>query len=266
MLQYKIWTARMYRFFIKFSLLLMLCSSFTGFGQQQARDTTKKSEIYGLRVGIDLSRPLISVFKDGYQGLEIVGDYRLSERWYLAAELGNESNVVEEVLDNADGLNRITIYEMNPSGSYLKLGADFNTYQNWFGMNNSIIVGARYAFSTFSTSLDRYSLYDSNRYWNPDSFAPGSELLGDYSGLNASWLELLIGVKTELFANIFLGASVRLGILVTDTDAGEFPNIWIPGFNRKTDNSRFGVGFNYTISYLIPIYRKARNKPAEITE
>lgn len=256
----------MYRYFIKVCFALLLFYSFPGFGQRQVRDTTKKSEIYGLRLGIDLSRPLISVFRDGYQGLEIAGDYRLSKHWYLAAELGNESNTVEEFLDNADGVNRILIYEMNPSGSYIKLGADFNTYQNWFGMNNSIIAGARYAFSTFSTSLDNYRLYDSNRYWNPETFAPGSEFLGEYSGLSASWLELLIGVKTELFANIYLGASIRLGILVTDSDAGPFPNIWIPGFNRKTDNSRFGVGFNYTISYLLPLYRKAREKPAETAE
>lgn len=256
----------MYRSFIKlWGLFALLCTA-PIFGQQQARDTTKKSEIYGLRLGVDLSRPLISLFKDGYQGLEIVGDYRLSQSWYLAVELGNESNTVEEVLDNAEGINRITIYEMNPSGSYIKLGADFNTYQNWYGMNNSIIVGARYAFSTFSTSLDQYSIYDSNRYWNPETFLSGSELLGEYSGLSASWLELLIGVKAELFANIYLGASVRLGILVTDSDPGTFSNVWIPGFNRKTDNSRFGVGFNYTISYLIPIYRKARKKPVEVSE
>jgi hypothetical protein len=256
----------MYRSFTNFCAFLILVSSAPIFGQEKVRDTTRKSEIYGLRLGIDLSRPLISVFKDGYQGLELVGDYRISERWFLAAELGNESNTVEEVLDNAGGVNRITIFEMNPSGSYIKLGADFNTFQNWYGMNNSIIVGARYAFSTFSTSLDSYNLYDSNRYWNPDSFAPGSEFLGEYSGLSASWLEVLIGVKAELFANIYLGASVRLGILVTDSDPGSFPNVWIPGFNRKTDNSVFGVGFNYTISYLLPLYRKARSKPAEIVE
>ncbi len=256
----------MYRSFIKRCAVLCLLATLPGYGQQKARDTTKKSEIYGLRLGVDLSRPLLSVFKDGYQGLEIAGDYRISERWFLAAELGNESNTLEEILDNPSGINRITIYEMTPSGSYIKLGADFNTYRNWFGMNNSIIAGARYAFSTFSTSLDSYTLYDSNRYWNPDSFAPGSQYLGEYSGLTASWLEVLIGVKTELFANIFLGASIRLGILVTDSDAGPFPNIWIPGFNRKTDNSRFGVGFNYTISYLLPLYRKARSKPVEIPE
>ena len=98
----------MCRSFIKLWIFLSLLCSMPGFGQQVG-DPTKKSEIYGLRLGFDLSRPLISVFKDGYQGLEITGYYRLSERWFLAAELGNESYELEELLANADGLNPITI-------------------------------------------------------------------------------------------------------------------------------------------------------------
>jgi hypothetical protein len=252
----------MFRYFIKPVTILLLLWTFPGFGQETVRDSLRKSDIYGLRLGIDLSRPLISALDDDYRGLEITGDYRLSEHFYLAAELGNESRTVEELLDNADGVNRITIYEIESSGSYLKLGVDYNTYTNWYGMNNSIFIGARYAFSTFSNTLENYRYFDSNRYWNPDTFVPGTEYLGEYTGLNASWLELLVGVKAELFANFFMGASIRLGILVTDKDAGEFTNIWIPGFNRKTDNSRFGWGFNYTLSYLIPFYRKSREKPS----
>jgi hypothetical protein len=34
-----------------------------------------------------------------------------------------------------------------------------------------------------------------------------------------------------------------------------FDNLYIPGFNRTYDGS-FGVGFNYTVSYFIPIYKK----------
>ena len=253
----------MLRFITRYLPVILLLCGFAGYGQGAVRDTTRKSEIYGLRVGIDLSRPLISVFDEDYQGLEISGDYRISEHFYLAAELGNESRDVKEILDNADGVNRITIYDIESSGSYIKLGVDYNTYSNWYGMNNSILIGARYAFSTFSNTLNSYRYYDSNRYWNPDDFVTGSEFLGEYSGLNASWLELLAGVKAELFANIYMGASIRLGILITDKDAGVFTNTWIPGFNRKTDNSRFGWGFNYTLSYLIPIYRKARETPPQ---
>jgi hypothetical protein len=91
----------------------------------------------------------------------------------------------------------------------------------------------------------------------------GSELVGEYTGLNASWLELLAGVKAELFANFYLGGSIRLNVLITNKDSGAFNNIWIPGFNRKNDNSGIGWGFNYTLSYLLPIYRKARKKPSD---
>jgi hypothetical protein len=34
-----------------------------------------------------------------------------------------------------------------------------------------------------------------------------------------------------------------------------FDNLYIPGFNRTYDGS-FGVGFNYTVSYFIPLYKK----------
>ena len=254
----------MFPYIIRYLSVLLFLGGPVAQGQKAVRDTTKKSEIYGLRVGIDLSRPLISVLNDDYTGLEISGDYRISQHFYLAAELGSEERTVEEALDNADGINRIILYEYENTGSYIKLGVDYNTYTNWFGMNNSILVGARYAFSAFSNTLESYRFFDSNRYWSPEDFVAGTEFLGKYSGLNASWLELLAGVKTELFANIYLGGSIRLGILVTDKDADIFTNTWIPGFNRNTDNSRFGWSFNYTLSYLIPIYRKDRStKPTQ---
>lgn len=256
----------MYSCSIKLLLLLCAVLAFQGYGQQAARDSVKKSEKYGLRLGVDLSRPLISALNDQYQGLEITGDFRVGQRLFLAAELGNESRTVEEILDNEPEVNVITLYDFTSSGSYAKLGVDYNTYENWYGMNNSIFIGARYAFSTFSKTLNNYSLYDSNRYWNPEGFVPGSEVLGEYSGLNASWLELLLGVKAELFANFYLGASVRLGVLITNKEPEVMSNLWIPGFNRKTDGSRFGLGFNYTLSYFLPLYRKAREKPAPPSE
>jgi hypothetical protein len=51
-------------------------------------------------------------------------------------------------------------------------------------------------------------------------------------------------------------------MLISRKESEVMPHIWIPGFNRVTENSSFGVGFNYSISYLLPIYRKAR-KPGE---
>ncbi|MDG2432409.1 DUF6048 family protein, partial [Flavobacterium sp.] len=46
-----------------------------------------------------------------------------------------------------------------------------------------------------------------------------------------------------------------LNQLVTNKKPDNFDNLYIPGFN-KTYNGSFGVGFNYTVSYFLPIYKK----------
>ena len=61
----------MFRFFISFSII-SLFGLFTGlYGQASGnaeRDSIRKSEEYGLRVGVDLSRPLIGVLNEDYSG------------------------------------------------------------------------------------------------------------------------------------------------------------------------------------------------------
>ncbi len=246
----------MLRYFI--STCFILCF-LIGQSQDQPNDLQPKDSVvhkqpYGLRAGIDLSRTLLSFLGDDYTGLEIVGDYRLTQRLYLASELGNEEKTKQEDL-----------YNFTTSGSYFKLGVDYNTYENWYGMNNSVYIGGRYAFSTFSQTLNNYQIFDSNRYWNPDGFALGSSEAEEFSSLSASWIEVVLGLKVELFANIFLGASVRLGYLISDKASDNFPNLWIPGFNKITDGSSFGAGYNYSITYFIPFYKKAK-KPKKKEE
>lgn len=213
----------------------------------QPKDTIAKKESYGLRVGADLSRLARSFFNDDYTGLELVGDYRLTQKLFLAAELGNEDITKQEDL-----------YNFTSSGSYIKAGVDYNTYLNWYGMDNTIFLGGRYAVSSFSQTLNDYNIFDSNRYWNQINFADGQSPGREFSGLNASWLELVFGTKVELLANIYLGASLRLGYLVTQKQADEFPNLWIPGFNKVTDGSKFGASYNYSLSYFIPLYKKVK--------
>ena len=213
----------------------------------QPKDTVTKTEKYGVRVGIDLSKIVKSTLVEGYTGLELVGDYRLQSNLYLAAELGNEKSIQQE-----------DVYNFTASGSYLKLGVDYNSYENWFGMRNLIHVGGRYAFSSFSQTLNNYQFFSTNRYFESDNFAFGSDAPIEYKSLNASWLEAVIGTKVELFHNVYLGASVRLGLLITNKDPDNFRNLWIPGFNKVTDNSKFGSSYNYSITYFIPLYKKKK--------
>lgn len=237
------------------STIFLLCF-FLGTAQKKSKtidlnpkDTTVYKQPYGLRVGVDLSRLITGAFDDNYQGLEFVGDYRLSQKLFIAGELGNEKKTVAEDL-----------YEFTASGSYFKVGVDYNTYGNWYGEQNMITLGGRFAISNFSQSVNEYQLFDSSRYWSAEDFVTGVGGPLEFNGRTKSWIEGVVGVKMELFKNLYLGGSVRLGILLSDPKDEAMWSLFIPGFNKVTDNSRFGVGYNYSLSYLIPLYKKAKKK------
>ena len=220
--------------------IALLC--FSIIGNAQKKDTTKVvyPERYGLRVGVDLHRLTKSFYDDNYKGLEVVADYRLTRRYYIAGEIGNEEKTVDD-----DRLNFTT------KGTYFKVGFDYNSFENRLDMENMIYVGMRYGVSSFSQTRNSYKIYDPTNYYGETIITSGEK----FSGLNASWIEVIGGVKAELFNNLYLGFSLRLNYLVSNKRPENFDNLYIPGFNRTYDG-KFGAGLNYTISYFIPIYKK----------
>lgn len=232
---------RMYRY--SFNILLLIFTAVTFAQQASTLDTVTYKEKYGLRVGIDLSKPVRSFLQDDYAGFEIVGDYRVYDNFYAAAEIGAEKLKFED--DNIKAVS---------NGSYIKLGADYNAYDNWQDMQNSIFVGIRYGFSTFSQDLEGYRIYTSSNYFGPDFRLENVES----KGLNASWVELMAGIKVEVFSNLFLSVNVQLKRIITQKEPSNFDNLTIPGFGRTYDGSDFGAGFGYSISYLLPFYKKEK--------
>lgn len=211
---------------------------------QALQDTTANREKYGLRVGIDLSKPLRTLLQDDYRGFEILGDYRVYKNYYLAAEIGNE-----QLPFDGDYLR------VRANGSYIKLGVDYNAYDNWAGMENLIFAGLRYGFSTFSQTIEEYTIYTDTQYFPPTVIQGPIE----HSGLTGSWIELIVGAKVEIFNNLFLGANVQLKRMLFQSTPTGFDNLVVPGFNRTNDFSSFGAGYSYNISYLIPLYQRAKN-------
>ena len=223
---------------LKFTFSLVVLFSIVG----NAQDSIQKfPERYGLRVGVDLHRLSKSFYDNNYRGLEIVGDYRLTKKFYVAGELGNEEKTVDD-----DRLNFTT------NGSYFKVGFDYNAFENWLDMENMIYAGMRVGFSSFDHQVNSYKIYENNgNYYGQTIIAPGEK----FSGQTASWVEIVGGVKAELFNNLYMGFSVRLNYLISNKEPEGFANLYIPGFNRTYDG-KFGAGFNYTLSYFIPIYKK----------
>jgi hypothetical protein len=236
------------RFYFNIFLVLL---SFLG-NAQEATEPQKdsiplKKERYGLRVGADLFRLTRSFYEKDYRGIELVGDFRLTRSYYLAAEIGNENKTVEE-----------TQLNFTTEGSYLKVGFDYNSYENWLNMENIISIGLRYGVSSFSQTLNSYQVYNPNPYFEEAPVVIDGQ---KFNGLTAQWIEVVAGMKAEVFNNIFIGFSFRLNRMVSQKLPDNFDNLYIPGFNR-TYNGDFGVGFNYTVSYFLPLY-KSTVKPKE---
>ncbi|MDO5104595.1 DUF6048 family protein [Capnocytophaga sp.] len=230
-----------YTFFISLFFLQNITA------QEDAPQPTYKQR-YGVRVGIDLSKPLRSFLDKDYYGIELVGDYRINYKFYAAAELGMEQKITVE-----------DFYSYKTQGQFIRFGIDYNTYGNWYGMENMIYVGGRYGFSLFSQELTSYSIHKDNQYWTENISGTNPNWLRTYGGRSAHWLEVILGMKVELLKNLFAGASIRLGFLVANPYS-DFPNYWIPGFNRIREGSRFGASYNYTVTYLIPLYKKEKKK------
>ena len=200
-----------------------------------------KTDRYGLRVGVDIYKLTRGFYDKDYKGVEFIGDFRLTKKYYLAAELGIEDKTTDD-----DRLNSTA------TGTYIKGGFDYNTYENWLDMENLITVGLRAGFSTFSQQLNSYRIYNSSPYWGEK---PPIASDAKYTGLTAAWTEVAMGLKAKVFNNVFVGFGVQLKLLIANKKPDGFDNLYIPGFNR-TYNGSFGVGFNYTVSYFIPIYKK----------
>nr|WP_313791348.1 DUF6048 family protein [Lacinutrix neustonica] len=126
-------------------------------------------------------------------------------------------------------------------------------YTNWLGMENMIYSGFRGGISTFSQTRNSYTVYVEDQYWAPQFTNTESK---EFSGLSALWVEFVIGIKAEVLNNLFVGLNAQLKGLISDDHPENFDNLYIPGFNKTYDSSKFGAGYSYTISYLIPIFKK----------
>ncbi|MFC5683946.1 DUF6048 family protein [Flavobacterium sp. MAHUQ-51] len=206
-----------------------------------------KKDRYGVRLGVDLFKLSKSFYDKDYKGIELVGDYRYDKKHYIAAEVGNENKTTDDARLN-----------FTTKGSYIKLGFDYNGYENWLDMENIISIGLRYGFSSFSQQLNSYKIYNTNQYFGE---IPPLTSGQKYNGLTASWIEVVAGMKAKVFNNVFVGFSLRLNRLVSNKQPSNFENLYIPGFNR-TYNGDFGVGFNYTVTYFVPMFKKVV-KPAD---
>lgn len=231
----------MYRFFISGYFLLFFVSIS---GQQDVEKALKDSiapkTSYGIRLGVDLSKPIRSLLQNYTNGIELVGDYRISKKWFIATEVGMEKFTSREDFTN-----------ITSEGNYVKIGLNFNSYNNLMDMNNEIFMGFRYGFSMFEETINSHQINTGSTVF-PVTIMTSPLTLKE---LTAHWFEFQLGLKVEIQKNVFVAFSSSYKIMINHTEPVNFNTHYAPGFNRIYA-SNTGFGFHYTISYLIPFINK----------
>ena len=228
----------MLKYIISFFILINVVSVFS----QKEKDTITTST-YGMKIGIDLSKQIRMLTESDYKGLVFVGDYRLLDKLFLAFEIGTEEKLIENEVLN-----------FNTKGSFLKVGANYNVFNNFKDLENEIYVGFRMGSSKFEHQLNSFTIYNKDQYWSQNEIN-STEL---FKSLTGTWFELIFGFNAEVFRNTYMGLSLRLKRLLSQKEPNNFRNLYIPGFNKVLENNKVGVGLTYTIQFQIPIYKKKK--------
>jgi len=200
-----------------------------------AQDTIRYpiNEMKGIRIGIDVSKPLLPLMFSGERfGLEAAADMHIKGNLFAITEVG-WLNV---------NLNRDE-YHYRANGLYGKLGGDYNLLKSRRPFSNDIVyAGGRYGYSVFSHQAEQITV--SSHFWPEATDQTIPKLT-----MQAHWLELLLGVKAEVLKNLYIGLTFRLKfIIVSPNDNYSTPYI-IPGYGYG--NEGFALGLNYYISYNI---------------
>ena len=227
----------MLKFFISITIIILF--SVKNYSQTENDSVIIKNK-YGIRIGLDFSKQIRMLTED-YKGLSLYGDIKIKERLFIVSELGSDEKDL-----------RTENLRSKFSGNYIKVGLNYNLYNNLPGLNNEIYVGFRFATSKFKSEISEYRIYNKDQFWLQDPIF--DNIIN--KGLNANWVELVIGINTELLNNLFMGLSLRLNRMLNQKKPENFTNLYIPGFNKVTENNNFGTGLTYSLIYQIPIVKK----------
>lgn len=206
----------------------------------QIDSLAQHTKTYGLRVGVDIAKLAITTNNSNFKGVELVADYRIKPNLFIASEFG----IVDKTIQESN-------YNYQTKGSYIQTGINYNLYKNWLDMDNEIFIGSRLGTGFYEHTLNQYTINQEGTYFENVTVNSNQ----NFNNLNAFWLGVNAGIKTEIIKNLYLGIMVSLHQMIHKTKLTDFETTYVPGFGKLSANG-VGSNINYTISYRIPIYKK----------
>lgn len=185
-----------------------------------------------IRIGADLSGFVRNIWERETLPVEFSVDFEWRKNHFIAAEAGwLNVEVAKET------------HEYTAGGYFFRAGADFNILERSpEHPNDVLLLSLRYGFGKLDHEAPNIIISD--------------PLWGDYqTGIDAEtysahWLEAGIGMKSEIFSNVFLGWSLRGRLRVSSTSDPGMEPYRISGFGKSQNTT---LTFHYSILYRFPL-------------
>jgi len=218
---------------LKYFFNILILSTFIGNAHGQVSQWLPSA----VRVGADPGTFYYAIFSQKRDFFEFEADVDFN-RLFLVANYGVSGYRIEP-----------PTYAYENQGSYMRFGADINLMHD-DPHDNVAFFGLRYATSSFKDQLD----YDTDQVIQSETGWPNTRERANNDNVNASWFEMVTGLKIRVVKQLYLGFTVRYKLFMEPSGATEFKPYYIPGFGKNINASAFG--FNYYVSYRLPFRKK----------
>ena len=182
-----------------------------------------------LRVGYDISRPIINAMLSDKSSQEFQIDYygKNTIYWALEAGVGTATNKYSDLAYTS-------------SNTFLRVGFDKSLLQRLYKSDWDVVtIGLRYGIASINRSAATYTMTNT-LYGNTTGSVPGKTSV-------AQWLEITGGLKVELVKGVFAGWNIRGKFLLNQSVFKELPPSFVGGYGKGDKTSIFD--FNFYISY-----------------
>ncbi len=210
-------------------IFLILVLSATKLSAASQQDTVFTPSI---RVGADLSGFVRQIWEREILSVEFSADVEWRKNHFIAAEAGWLNVKIQR-----------ESHQYFASGYFFRTGADFNILDRApEHPNDVLLLSLRYGFGKLEHEAPMIII--SNPLWEDYQTSVETDVY------YAHWLEAGIGMKSEIFNNIFLGWSLRGRLRISSTSDPEMEPYRISGFGKSQNTT---LTFHYSILYRFPL-------------
>jgi hypothetical protein len=200
---------------------------------QATQEKAKKNHFFqGVSLSTDLFGVVGRVFGNDFDSYEVSAEFNLKNKYFPVVEVGYGST------DETDDDNNIHYKVAAP---YFRVGVNYN-FMHKKQSPNYVYGGLRFGYSSFSYDVDAPALVDP--VW-------GGSVPFEYNDVssNASWAELVVGLRAQIVKNFHMGWSLRYKRRISVKDSPNTEAWYIPGFGIN-DSAVFGATYN--LIYYLP--------------